>query len=446
MTGLELLLIIGLALFFIILLSSVFKLHPFFTLLLVSIGVGLAAGNPMSEVLEILSAGFGNIVMKIGLIIILGAVLGIILEKSGAIVQIANIVLKIFGKKRPVLAMTIIGAIVSIPVFCDSAYIILSSLNKHISIKTKAKRTVLALALATSLYTTHTLVPPTPGPLAAAENLGITLYLGLIILIGLIVSLPTLYIVYRSSIYFGKKIELQNELIKNTTIIKKLPSALLSILPLIVPVFLISLSSVQIFFELNETISSFLKIIGNPVIALLIGIGFATLLFEKWDAAHLSDWLGEGILQAGPILIITAAGGAFGAILKAMPLVEHLQSLSMGENMRGAMLLIVGYIIAAVLKTAQGSSTSAIIVASSIMATLAVASGASVMDNVLLVMAIGGGAMTVSHANDSYFWVFSQFTGLAVNDSYRSFTIITFLQGITVLLASIILSLVMGIW
>ena len=186
--GPMLLVILAAAILFIVLMISKFRVHAFLALLLSAFLVGLTAGMDPVKVIGAVAKGFGGTAEKIGIVIIAGTIIGVMLERSGAAFTMAETVLKLVGEKRPALAMTIIGYIVSIPVFCDSGYVILSSLNKSLGKRTGVSMTTMAVALSTGLYATHTLVPPTPGPIAAANALHADL--GMVILMGLIVAIP----------------------------------------------------------------------------------------------------------------------------------------------------------------------------------------------------------------------------------------------------------------
>lgn len=198
-------LIILIGVLFIVFATAKLKLHPFLALLISSFFVGIAAGMPLLTVVESINTGFGGLMTSIGIVIVAGTIIGIILEKSGAAYRMAEVVLRVIGPKRPQLAMSIIGYIVSIPVFCDSGYIILTSLKKAAK---RAGVTIasMAVALATGLYATHVLVPPTPGPIAAAGNIGAADYLGTIILIGLIVAIPA----NNRRLYLGDESSIEN--------------------------------------------------------------------------------------------------------------------------------------------------------------------------------------------------------------------------------------------
>jgi len=204
MTGFMSIIVLIAAIIFIVLATSRYKLHPFFALLIAAYGVALASGLPLDEIAKTITTGFGGIIAYIGIVIVLGTIIGVILEKSGAAVKMADVVLKVVGPKRPVLAMSIVGYIVSVPVFCDSAYVILSSLKRSLIVRTKAPAVAMSVALATGLFATHTLVPPTPGLIAAAGNLGIE-NIGEVILFGIFISLFTMLAGYYWAKYVGKK-------------------------------------------------------------------------------------------------------------------------------------------------------------------------------------------------------------------------------------------------
>ena len=438
-TGIPLLIIIFLAIAFIVISSSYWKLHPFVGLLLASFGVGLAVGVPLPEVIVSVNKGFGGLMGYIGLIVVFGSIIGVILERSGAAMKIADLVLNLVGKKRPALAMSIIGATVSIPVFCDSGFIILSGLNNALAKRSKAKKATLALALASGLYTTHTLIPPTPGPIAAAGNIGAGDYIGMIMLLGFLVAIPTAVAGYLFSIKKGATIAVES-IEPHGMHGPDLPLALRSIMPIVVPILLIASASIVNLLQLTGLWVEWLRFFGHPLVALLIGLLISFSLFKKMDQEHLTGWVGEGIKLAGPILVITGAGGAFGGVLKATPIAEMVGGWVAEGQFSGSAFLVIAFLIAALLKTSQGSSTNALVIASSMLAPLVATLGfESPFEMALIVMAIGGGAMTVSHANDSYFWVVSQFSGISMKDAYRSFTLMTGLQGFMVLLMTLIL-------
>ena len=426
-----------------ILISRYLNLHAFFSLLLASIVFGLIAGNSFSDILVAMQSGFGSLLSQIGFLVAIGSCLGIVMEKTGAMDVISQRLVYLFGAKRSVLAMTVIGVIVGIPVFCDSGFIILSRLIPSIASQAAINPTQLSLALSTGLYTTHTLVPPTPGPLAAAANLGLSGSLGTVILIGLVGTIPVACVSY----FLSKRV--------GATIVSSLPSSykrpsvnsissVKAFLPLILPILLIASGSFPKIVNETNFLSSIIQAVSQPVPALTIGLLLAFTLIQKNQKKEWPAWISEALKDAGIILLITGAGGAFGSVIKSSGIDVILKEYISDSKMSGVIFLVVAFVVAAILKTAQGSTTSSLIITSSLLAPLAVSAGfTSPVDLAILILAIGGGGMTVSHANDSYFWVVSQFGGIPSKEAFRSYTLITLAQGITALLTSILLLLIL---
>ncbi len=439
---------------FIVVATSKFKLHPFLTLILAAFIGAFAYGLPSSDIAKTITTGFGGILGGIGLVIILGTIIGIILEKSGAAITMADVIIKVLGKRFPTLTMSIIGYLVSIPVFCDSGFVILNSLKQSMANRMKVSSVSMSVALATGLYATHTFVPPTPGPIAAAGNLGLESNLGLVIGVGLVVAAVAALAGMLWANRFAQvepdgegAQELKTQAEDFETLKQSygtLPSPFKAFAPIFVPILLICLGSIANFPSAplgKEGLFTVLVFLGQPVNALMIGL-FLSLLLLKSDnkIAEFSERISQGLVAAAPILLITGAGGAFGAVLKATPIGQYL----------GATLSALGigifmpFVVAAALKSAQGSSTVALVTTSALVAPMLSTIGLdSEMGRVLTVMAIGAGAMTVSHANDSFFWVVAQFSRMSVKQAYKAQTMATLIQGVTSMLAVYVLSLVL---
>lgn len=440
------------AIAFIIVSTARFKLHPFFALILTAYGVGLAARMPIGDIAKTINEGFGGLMTSIGLVIVSGTIIGVFLEKSGAAIVMADTILRWVGEKRPALAMSIIGYIVSIPVFCDSGFVILSSLNKALARRSGVSLTALAVALSTGLYATHVMVPPTPGPLAAAGNLGAA-NLGLVIVVGLVTAIPATLAGWFWAQRFAKtppsaEAKASGEQgLQSWEQLKaqygKLPSPLAAFAPLVVPILLIALSSVANFpsFPFGKgSLKLVLNFVGTPITALLIGVVLCLFLVEQLDSKKVNDWVGQALKDAAVILIVTGAGGALGKVLAVTPIGKYL-----GETLAQYNLgIFLPFVIAAALKTAQGSSTVALVTTSALLAPMLPALGfATEMGRVLMVMAVAAGAMVVSHANDSFFWVVSQFSDMDVPTAYRAQTIGTLLQGVVAILTVALLSFIL---
>ncbi|WP_221935128.1 GntP family permease [Brevibacillus sp. LEMMJ03] len=459
------LLLLLLSILFIIYATAKWKLHPFLSIIsstylfaLATNLVGSLSGVEKPIIADIgkeIAGGFGGIITSIGLVIIFGTMIGKILENSGAAVKMAEVVLRILGDRHPALAMTIIGWIVSIPVFCDSGYVILSSLKKSLAKKTGVSVVTLAVALSTGLYATHTLVPPTPGPIAAASNVGIGPDgLFWVIVIGLVVSIPVALAghVWARKVADKLPVEL-DEAVETFEEFKarfgQLPSAFASFAPIVVPIILLALGSfanfpVGVDAQGNKEVlmtgfaNTLFTFLGTPVNALFIGLLFAIFgLLRQRNEETLTKWMSEGLLDAAVIIMITGAGGSLGAVIKATPIADYVKTLIDGNvAFVGVGALIITFLIAAVLKTAQGSSTASLVITSTIMMPLLPSLGLDAMlgtvpiGQMLTVMAIGCGAMVVSHVNDSYFWVVTQFSKMSLPTAYRAQTLATLVQGL----------------
>ncbi|MGS0679714.1 GntP family permease [Shewanella sp. 125m-7] len=439
---------------FIVIATAKFKLHPFLTLILASFLAAFAYGLPSADIAKTITSGFGGILGYIGLVIVLGTIIGTILEKSGAAITMADVVIKVLGKRFPTLTMSIIGYIVSIPVFCDSGFVILNSLKQSMANRMKVSSVSMSVALATGLYATHTFVPPTPGPIAAAGNLGLESNLGLVIFVGIFVAAVAALAGTLWANRFANTQpdgegaeELLNQKEDFDTLKQaygELPSPTRAFAPIFVPILMICLGSVANFPSAplgDGILFDILAFLGQPVNALMIGLFLSLSLLKGNDKIkEFSERISQGLVVAAPILLITGAGGAFGAVLKATDigtfLGESLSALGIG--------IFMPFVVAAALKSAQGSSTVALVATSALVAPMLGDIGlASDMGRVLTVMAIGAGAMTVSHANDSFFWVVTQFSRMSVKQAYKAQTMATLIQGVTAMALVYLLSLVL---
>lgn len=425
----------------IVLVTARWKISPFLALIGAAILAAFAYKIPLAEVAGTVTTAFGNTMGNIGLVILFGTMIGIILERSGAAISMADALIKVLGTRFPNLTLTIIGYIVSIPVFCDSGYVVLNSLRKAITLRTGVSALATSVALMTGLYATHTMVPPTPGPLAAAESIGIADNLGLIIAVGLPVAAISALAGLAYASRFNKSqwtpmasddendlADLDYEQLRAS--FGKLPHPVLAFLPILVPLVLICAASIAKLPSqpLGEgTLVEVLSFIGTPVIALIFGLLSATpLLSGDKKLSDFNDQMNEAVRTAAPILLITGAGAAFGAVLASSKLTEFLSGSLSGLGLG----LAVPFLIAAALKSAQGSSTVSMVTTSALVAPMLGSLGLdSELGMVLSVLAVGAGAMVVSHANDSYFWVVSQLSRIPVITAYNTLSVATAIQG-----------------
>ena len=421
---------------------SKFNVHPFIVLVVVAVAVGLVCGLDTVTVVNTVKTGFGDILASIGIVILCGTIIGTILEKTGAALTMANTILKVVGKKRSVITMGAMGYVTGIPVFCDSGFVVLSPISRALAAQSNTSLAVMATALSGGLYATHCLVPPTPGPIAMAGTLEADM--GLTILVGLLLSIPAVAVVILYATKISSKIDIpanpEYTIEELTAKYGKLPGALHNFSPILLPIVLIGISSVASLPALpfgDGVVYAFLNFIGNPVIALMLGVFLSLTLIPASERGNTLKWVTQGVTDSAAILAITGAGGSFGAILKLLPIADATQGL-----LATGLGVLVPFTIAMILKLAMGASTVAMITTASMVAPMLENMGlTSPLGRVFVVMAIGAGSMVASHANDSYFWVVSQFSDMKTGEAYRCQTGMTAVMGVTVVAILYVLSL-----
>ena len=455
MSGVALIICFAIAVVVMIFLISKAGVHPFLALMLISLALAIVAGIPLAKIPAIIGDGFSGTFKSIGIVIIFGALIGTVLEKTGAALKLADMVVNVVGQKRPELAMLIMGWIVGIPVFCDSGFVVLNPIREAISKKIGENPVALAVALSGGLYASHVFIPPTPGPIAAAGAVGLGSNLLLVIAMGAVVSLPVLIATYFFSKKVAKNVHISeaeaNEVIAKSydDLLKqygKLPGGFLSLAPILVPILFMALGSVAKILKVGGFAGEISQFLGNPIIALALGVVFAVfLLAQTGKLGEFSEITNESLKIVGPILFITAAGGVLGKVITDAGFVTYIKDNATAIKAAG---IFFPFLISAVLKTAQGSSTVAIITTASIMGAfnadgslMQVLGFTSEMSGALVVMAIAAGAMTVSHANDSYFWVVTNFSKMNPQQGYRTQTMLTLIMGITGMISVWVLSL-----
>jgi GntP family gluconate:H+ symporter len=328
--------------------------------------------------------------------------------------------------------MGIIGYFVSIPVFADSGFVLLSPINKSLSKKAGISLAGSAIALSLGLMATHTLVPPTPGPIAAAGILEADL--GLVMILGIVVSAFSLAV----GLLYATKYAARTYIDPNPDIteaeidarLKEAPGAFKSALPVLVPIILILVKSWVKSQDYAEDIQwvKFALFIGEPFVALLIGMFLALILPKKLDKEMLSTtgWIGKALRDASSIVLITGAGGVFGKVLQNSGIADLLGDMLASVNLS----IWLPFLLSAVIKTAQGSSTVALVTTASIMSSMMATLGFDTgLEKAMVVIAIGTGSAVFSHANDSFFWVVGQLSGMDAKTSYRIYSLGTFILG-----------------
>lgn len=463
MSGIALIVCFVIAIILMIVMISKFKVHPFLALMSISLVLAIVAGIDLSKIPAMIGVGFSGTFKSIGIVIIFGTIIGTVLEKTGAALKLADMVVKLVGQRRPELAMLIMGWVVGIPVFCDSGFVVLNSIREALYKKISASPVAMSVALSGGLYASHVFIPPTPGPIAAAGTLGLGGNLLLVIIMGTVVSVPVLVAVYFFSKSIAKSVTISDKEADATITASyeellnkfgKLPSGFLSLAPIIMPIIFMAVGSVvdvlakQGMLDKAALLPKIFLFLGNPIIALAIGVIFCVFLLAETKKMREFDHItNESLKIAGPILFITAAGGVLGNVITEAGFVNFIKE---NASTIKAVGIFFPFIISAVLKTAQGSSTVAIITTASIMG--AFSDGNSLMyilgftseiSAALCVMAIASGAMCVSHANDSYFWVVTNFSKMTADQGYRTQTAMTFIMGIVGMISVYILSLVL---
>ncbi|MDO5725109.1 MAG: GntP family permease [Tissierellia bacterium] len=434
------------ALFTLIYATVKVKLHPFFSLLLSSFIFGIVSGMGMETLLTNFAEGMGGTVAGIGVIITIGTVTGALLEKSGSAETMARSILKLTGKKHATLGLAITGYFVSIPVFCDSASVLLAPIAKRLARDTKISMTAMAISLTMGLHATHMLVPPTPGPLAVAGILNANL--GTVIGMGALVSIPVMIVAHILGDRFGKKYYYLPKNVVEMEENQRLPSAFMAFAPIVIPIILMVLKTIADFpthpmGEGNALVGT-LDIIGQPMIALLIGMCIALVSYFKIfpddkEVYTFEGVFGKALMTAGQIVLIVGAGGAFGSILKASALKDILMNAFTGVSIG----ILAPFIIGAIFRTAIGSGTVAMVTSASMLVqVLDILGMGSPMGRVIAMLACAAGGFMVFHGNDDFFWVAASTSEMDTSIAYKTFPIISVAQSLTALLCVYILKLI----
>ena len=451
MTGFPLIIAFVLAIVVMIVAISKYKIHPFLSIMSVSLILALIAGIPLGDIANVIGAGFSGTFSSIGIVIILGALIGTVLEKTGAALKLADMVVKLVGQKNPELAIELMGWVVSIPVFCDSGFVILDPIRRAMVRRTRTSSVAMTVALSAGLYISHVFIPPTPGPIAAANTLGIGDNLLLVMGMGVLASILPLIAGLLFAKYIGKSVKSADETGDSAETAKtyeelvasfgKLPGGFDALAPIVVPIVLMALGSIASMAGWTGVAFDLFNFLGKPIIALAVGTIFAVIqLATTKKLGEFYDLTNETLKVTGPILFVTAAGGVLGKVIATSDMVNFITEHA---TVLGSVGIFFPFLLAAILKSAQGSSTVAITTTAGIVAPLLGAIGMSTPAEIaLVVMAIGAGAMTVSHANDSYFWVVTNFGQMTPEQGYKTQTMLTLVLGLASMIGIFILSLI----
>jgi GntP family gluconate:H+ symporter len=452
------------------------RLEPFVSLLLVSAGVALAAGIPLAEIVPDMEEGMGRVLAHVAPIVGLGAMLGKMLELSGGAQQIADRLLRLFGESRAPLALGVTGLIFGIPVFFDVGVIVLAPVVYAAALRGRKSMLYYAMPLAGGLAIVHGLLPPHPGPVAAAGLLGADM--GLIIVLGIVCAIPAWFLGgYLYGRWISQRIfvpipdyvedSFRDEYAEGhrpvgdapvptagtatglatdtSTVAQAPPVGLGTTLGIILlPIALILLDTFSgILMDDANPVRKVFSFIGAPLMALLIAVlvSFYVLGVRRgWSKEHLATVAENALKPVGMILLVVGAGGVFGSVLVASGVGKVLADSLTGT---GLPLIVLAFTIALALRIAQGSATVAIVATSGIIAGLVTDADLSRPDLALICIVMGAGATSTSHINDAGYWLVSRFFGISEKDTLKSWTVLETIMGFTAFGTAAALSLVL---
>ncbi len=422
-----------------ILAVSRWKMHPFMALLLAALMLGLSLGMGGAETVEVVLQGFSNTLKWIAVVVILGAFIGEVLRETRGALRISDWVVKWVGERKLPWAMGITGYLVSIPVFVDVAYIVLQPVTEALAVRTKKPILVVGLALTAGLTVSHTLIPPTPGPLAVASLLEADI--GRLLLINAFVGcLAMIGGIYWAITYVKKyRLDYDDQLASQQQLVAELPpesdpkqSVLLDLLPILVPIVLMGLGA---FYKSRDGfLGGLIGLISTPMMAVLIGAAIAWLQFHRSKSKTTSNQLVEqAIIKSALVIMITGAGGAFGFVIRESGIQDNLAAFFVDLPFLGFLL---PFLVAAILTTATGSITVSLIGTASIMGPMA---GSMPYSPEMMAALIGCGSFCVFHANSSFFWLLNRLHEVPVATLYRTYTTQSLVMAISGLIGVAIL-------
>lgn len=442
LSGERMMIALGIGIVILIFLVLKTKIHAFLALIMASVIIGVVGGMPLVNItlengktfgiVNSITTGFGGTLGSIGIIIGFGVMMGQIFERTGAAKRMAQTFLKLFGKKREEEALALTGFLVSIPIFCDSGFVILAPIAKAISRVTKKSVISLGAALAAGLVITHTLVPPTPGPLGVCGIFGVDV--GKFILYGLVVAIPMTVACTFYARWIGKRLYQipddkegfvrlpyqEPDYSQDFSVgFENLPSTLESFAPLFLPIILILISTVSSALGKTSGFMQVFQFLGSPIVA--VGIGLLLAIFTLGRNLTREEAIKEmerGMASAGIIMLVTGGGGALGQIIKDSGLGTYMAEALAGTAVP---IVILPFLISTAMRFIQGSGTVAMTTAASISAPIILAAG---VNPILGALACCVGSLFFSYFNDSYFWVVNRTLGVGeVKDQIATYSI-----------------------
>lgn len=430
------------------------RLHAFLALIMAALVVSLLAPGDWSDKVPRVADAFGATAAGVGIVIALAAVIGMAMTASGAADRVVRLFLGLFGEKRGGGVLMASGFTLAIPVFFDTVFFLLVPLVRSMYRRTR-RHYVKYLMAAASCAAAHALVPPTPGPLIVAESLGVDL--GVMMLVGILVALPAAAASLLFASWADRRVrvsvpaELDQPSQHADAPLESLPPLVLSFAPIVLPVMLIAARTIAGALGAGEDTGGgplfigwrIVDVLGNPEVALLLSAAIALLTWwghSKPSPAAVSSGLGEALMAGGVIVLITCAGGAFGASLRAAELAPAIQSLAGDAATGGLGLLLLAFGVAALIKFAQGSSTAAMIVTSAMFAAM-LHDAAIGFHPVYVATAIGSGSLVGSWMNDSGFWIFAKMGGLSELQTLQTWTPLLAVIGVVAMAMTVLLAM-----
>ena len=421
----------------IILLSTKFKFHPVSSLISVSFILGILLKIQFLDILKFIFEGAINSILGIGLIIFFSCVIGQCLKQSSSLIVFSQLILKTF-KDKTLSSLNIIGLFIGSVVFCDSAFLVLSGITKTISTTSTYSLNSLNISLAGGLYTSHNLIPPTPGPLAILNNFNSMELIGDVIIYGFIVSIPSSLI----SLFIASKIINKTRIKINFKTDISYKKVVLPFMVIFIPLLIISINSIVdlIGFNLSPQQIENIKKLSNANFALFAGMTLSFFLPKIKTIKRII--LMESLKDFYPIILLTSAGSAFGNIIKNSELIEYLPLFfgSLDDSILN--ICFISFILGAIIKTCQGSSTSAMIISSSLIFPFISQLNLDAFGITMITLSIGAGSMMISHVNDSYFWIISKKSEMNLKNSLLYFSSMTVFQSIGTFLFIIFLIII----
>lgn len=414
-----------------------FRVHAFLALTLVSILVALVTGVPFDKIVPTLLGGFGSTLAGVALLVGLGAMIGRLLEISGGAKVLADTLIGKFGAHRAPFALGVASLLFGFPIFFDAGLVVMLPIIFSVAKRFGGSTLKYAFPAAGAFAVMHALSPPHPGPVAASELLGANI--GLLVLVGLVIAIPTWYFgAYLFGLYAGKKfyIPLPSTFLGNVEVDEnnKPPSFRMVMTILLMPLVLIFLDTglntakVMGLVTADNTLVNFLRMMGKTPIALLITVFFCLIIFSgKYSRKHLETVCDGALGPICSIILVTGAGGMFGGVLRASGIGEALAGVLSDTGMP---VIVAAFVISAALRVAQGSATVALTTTAALAAPMVEATtGLSQLDLCFIVISIAGGATVLSHVNDSGFWLVGRFLEMDEKTTLKTWTVMETLIG-----------------